>query len=103
MDPWPRSVERGASVAVSCGVGRRRSSDPRLLWLWCRLAAAAQIRSLAWELPYAAVKKEKRKRKKEKKNGNEDVPAVEQWVKNRTTVACVTVDSWVRSLAWHSG
>ena len=25
-----------------------------LLWLWCRLAAAALIRPLAWELPYAA-------------------------------------------------
>ena len=24
-----------------------------LLWLWCRLAAAAQIPPLAWELPYA--------------------------------------------------
>ena len=27
--------------------------DPALLWLWCRLAAAAQIQPLAWELPYA--------------------------------------------------
>jgi len=25
-----------------------------LLWLWCRLAAAALIRPLAWELPYAS-------------------------------------------------
>ena len=28
--------------------------DPALLWLWCRLAATAPIRPLAWELPYAA-------------------------------------------------
>ena len=28
--------------------------DPVLLWLWRRLAAAALIPSLAWELPYAA-------------------------------------------------
>ena len=28
--------------------------DPALLWLWCRLAAAALIQPLAWELPYAA-------------------------------------------------
>ena len=27
--------------------------DPVLLWLWCRLAAAAPIGALAWELPYA--------------------------------------------------
>ena len=44
----------GSSVAVSCGVGRRRSSDPALLWVWCRLAAVAPIGSLAWEPPYAA-------------------------------------------------
>ena len=25
-----------------------------MLWLWCRLAAAALIGPLAWELPYAA-------------------------------------------------
>ena len=28
--------------------------DPVLLWLWCRLAAAALIGPLAWEPPYAA-------------------------------------------------
>ena len=28
--------------------------DPTLLWLWCRLAAPALIRPLAWEPPYAA-------------------------------------------------
>ena len=27
--------------------------DLALLWLWCRPAAAAPIRPLAWELPYA--------------------------------------------------
>ena len=40
--------------------------DPTLLWLWCRLAATALIRPLAWELPYAvgvALKKKKKKRK----------------------------------------
>ena len=47
----------------------------RLLWLWCRLAATALIRPLAWDLPYAvgvalkSQKKEKRKKKrKEKEN-----------------------------------
>ena len=28
-------------VALSCGVGCRCGSDPVLLWLWCRTAAAA--------------------------------------------------------------
>ena len=41
------------SVAVSCGIGRRCGSDPRLLWLRCRPAAVATIRTLAWEPPYA--------------------------------------------------
>ena len=31
-------------VAMSCSVGCRLSSDPELLWLWCRLAATAPIR-----------------------------------------------------------
>ena len=38
---------------MSCGVGRKHGSDPALLWLWCRLAAAAPILPLAWQLPYA--------------------------------------------------
>ena len=50
---------------MSCGVGHRRGSDPALLWLWCRLAATALIRPLAWELPYAmgaALKRQKEKK-----------------------------------------
>ena len=48
---------------MSCGVGRRRGSDPVLLWLWRRLAATAPIRPLAWEPPYAVgVALEKTKR-----------------------------------------
>ena len=34
-------------------VSRRRGSDPALLRLWCRPAATALIRPLAWEPPYA--------------------------------------------------
>ena len=39
---------------MSCGVGCRCGSDPALLWLWCRPAATALIRPLAWEPPYSA-------------------------------------------------
>ena len=55
-------------MAVSCGVGGRRGLDLALLWLWCRLAAVAPIRPLAWELPYATstVLKIKGEKKKEK-------------------------------------
>ena len=55
---------------MSCAVGHRCGSDPALLWLRCRQAAAAPIRPLAWELPYAAgaaLEKEKKKTKKKKK------------------------------------
>ena len=38
---------------MSCGVGCRHGLDHALLWLWCRLAATAPIRPLAWEPPYA--------------------------------------------------
>ena len=51
---------------MSCGVGRRRSSDPAL-WLWCRPAATALIRPLAWEPPYAeggTLEKANRQKKK---------------------------------------
>ena len=38
-----------------------------LLWLWCRLAAAALIRPLAWELPYALGAALERKTNKQKR------------------------------------
>ena len=39
---------------MNFGVGHRCSSDPALLWLWCRPAAATPIQPLAWEIVYAA-------------------------------------------------
>ena len=56
---------KGSGIAMSCGVGLRHCSDLALLWLWCRLAAAAPIQPLVWELPYAmdlALKKTKIKK-----------------------------------------
>ena len=58
---------------MNCGVCCRRGSDPALLWLWCRPAAIARIRPLAWEPPYAAeaalemAKRQKKKKKKKRK------------------------------------
>ena len=63
----------GSGVAVSCGVGHRCGSDPLRLWLWCRLAAVAPIRPLAWEPPYAAGEAQemaKRQRQKQNKTKN---------------------------------
>ena len=53
---------------MTCGIGHSRSSDPALLWVWCRPAAAAPVQPLAWELPCAtgvALKKKKKKKKDE--------------------------------------
>ena len=41
---------------------------PALSWLWDRLAAAALIQALAWELPYATGADIKRKTNKNKEN-----------------------------------
>ena len=49
-----------------CGVGPRRGSDPKLLWLWRRLAAAAPTPPLAWELQCAAGMALKRKEKEKR-------------------------------------
>ena len=40
-------------------------SDPTLLWLWWRPAAAAPIGPLAWESPYAVGAALERKKKKD--------------------------------------
>ena len=56
---------------MSYGVGRRCSSDPSLLWLWCRPAATPPIGPLAWERPYAmgvALKSKERKKKRERES-----------------------------------
>ena len=51
-----------STVAMSCGVHHRSSSDPVWLWLWLWLAAAAPIPPLAWEHSHTtrvALKKKK--------------------------------------------
>ena len=50
-------------VALRCCLGHKRGLDLALLWLWHRLAVAALIGPLAWELPYAAGIKNKNKAK----------------------------------------
>ena len=75
---------------MSCGVGCRCGSDPALLWLWCRPAATAPIRLLAWESPYAAeaaLEKAKRQNKKQKKKhhlAGEEMRASRDEVPNTT-------------------
>ena len=52
---------------MGCGIGHRRGLDLVLVWLslWYRLAAAALIQPLAWELPDpagAALKTQQQKK-----------------------------------------
>ena len=55
-----------------------------LLWLWCRPAAAALIRPLAWEPPYA--RDVALKRQKTEKNSFPGVPVMAQWLMNLTSI-----------------
>ena len=59
---------------MSCGVGRRGSVDPAVLWLWHKLVATALIQPLVWEPPYAegAALKNLKKKKNFKKKGEEE-------------------------------
>ena len=94
-----------SGVAVSCGVGRRRGSDPALLWLWRRLAATAPIRPLAWEHPYAVgAAQEMTKRQKEKRMLYLGVPIVAQQLTNLTGIhedagSIPGLAQWVKDLA----
>ena len=84
---------------MSCGVGRRCGLDLVLLWLWCRLAAATQIRLLAWELPYAmgAGLKSKEKKKERKKESAKRKEYVGQWTSITASSAFIHV-LWTSSL-----
>ena len=46
---------------------------PVLLWLWCRLAVAALIQSLMYELPHAASMALKRQKRKGRGGQNLDI------------------------------
>ena len=58
------------------GVSCRHGSNLVLVWLWCRLAAAALIGPLAWQTPYAtgAAPKRQKDQKKKKKKKKEERP-----------------------------
>ena len=85
----------------------QRRSQMRLesgvLWL-CVASAAAPIRLLAWEFPYATSMAEKRKKKKKESDccdldcsgGVGLIPSPAQWVKGSCIAAAA---AWIQSLA----
>ena len=80
---------------MSYGVGHRCGSDPTLLWWWCRPEAAAPIRPLIWEPPYAvgvALKRQKIK-KKEK-----EIERIEQGKEN----LCMTMEKKKETRSSHT-
>ena len=99
---------------MSCGVGRRRGSDPKLLWLWCRLVGTAPIRPLAWEPPYAAgaVLKSKKqnktkkqtyrsmKQKREPRNKPRHQWTINVWQRRQESLQQLVQENW--TAAWKS-
>ena len=74
---WSLASFSVSSISMSCGVGHRGSSDPTLLWLWCKPSTIVPIWPLTWESPYAmgpALKKQKTK--KEKRKGCDITPYI---------------------------
>ena len=67
-------------------VGRRRGLDLTLLWLGCRLAAAALIEPLAWEPLHAisASLKSKTTTNKKKQTTAQEPRLVTKWEKNKS-------------------
>ena len=75
---------------MSCGVGCSCSWDPALLWLWCRPAATAPIRPLAWEPPYAVGEAlEMAKRQKDQKTNKQKNPIYVKFYWNTAMFICL--------------
>ena len=67
MKMWVQSLASLNGLGIPCccelcGVGHQCGSDSAWLWLWCRSAAVAPIRPLAWNLHMPLVQPLKEKK-----------------------------------------
>ena len=77
-----------------------------LLWLWFRLAPAALIQPLAWELPYAAsvtLKGQKKKKKKKKKGNVDAIPGEIVALCHCDITILRTKSQMLRKMRWENG
>ena len=70
---WSLASLSGLRIQCCHELWCRSQTRLRLVWLWCRLAALAPIRPLAWELPYAVGVALKSGGKKFKYNSKTDI------------------------------
>ena len=86
---------------MSCGVDCRCGSDPTLQWLWCRPLAAALIRPLAWEPPYATEAALEMAKRQKQTNKISLTKAQKQEKKLQNFTQCFTFKTFP-SYSWNS-
>ena len=80
---WLRNPTRNHEVVGFIPGLAQWVKDPVLLWLWCRLAATALIRPLAWESPHdvAAAHEMAKRQKKEYRQVKKLIKTISQGIK----------------------
>ena len=87
---------------MSCSIGHRYGLDSALLWLWCRPAATAPIRPLAWEPPYARKGKMTKKKKNPPKNKQTKKQRIKQHGDSRRSSEKVIFILFLQPHLWHT-
>ena len=106
FDPWPHSVGQGSGLAMSCGVGHRRSSNPALLWLWAQAGSYSsdQTPSLGTYICRGSSPRKGKKKKKKRPQTQEGKPKIRNNSKYRrkSTLLKYKNQALIQPLAWKS-